>query len=114
MKAWEEWKERYRKEGLEKQMLNNEQYLQGGGTVPTSISDGAEQIKYTADKVLRRAVPPGMNSYEQRLPQGQSKKLNLLRMGTVPPSNIEGVEQKASKQAWLLGRAVPPTTCTVM
>ena len=55
-----------------------------------------------------------MNSYEQKLSQGQSIKQNLLRRGTVPPSNVEGVEQKASKPAWLLGRAVPPTMCTVM
>jgi hypothetical protein len=58
--------------------------------------------------ISRRAVPPVMNSYEQELSQGQSKKQNWLR-----PSNIEGVGQKASKPAGLLGRAVPPTTSTV-
>ena len=63
---------------------------------------------------MRRAVPPGLSIYEQRLPQEQSKHLKLLGRGTVTPNIIKEVEQKASKKAWLLGRAVPPTTCTVM
>ena len=63
---------------------------------------------------MGRAVPPGLNKYEQMLPQEQSKQLKLLGRGTVPPNIIEGAEQKASKRAWLLGRAVPPTMCTAI